>query len=132
MWDFGHKATGFLARFRTRLHNRFMTRGTHAALCERFLQAVESGDSDRLLDMFTEKAVVTDWGKHFVGPDAIREWNDAEFLGDDVVLDVRQVVNSESRVTLRATVTGKTFNGPSTLVLIPADAHKLQALQISA
>ena len=108
-----------------------MTSSSLAELCDRFLKVVELRDSTALLDMFTEHAVVTDWGTHFVGPAAIREWNNSDFLGAEVKLMVRRIVDTEDRVAVSATVSGKAFNGPSTLVLIPANEHQLKALQIS-
>lgn len=52
------------------------------------LAAANGHDTDAFVACFTEDGVVDDWGREFRGPDAIRAWSDAEFVGVDVQLEL--------------------------------------------
>lgn len=55
-----------------------------------------------------------DWGRVFRGRDRIREWSDAEFIGQQVALDVTAVRTEGGATTVvSAQVGGNGFNGPS-------------------
>ena len=56
---------------------------------------------------------VDDWGREFTGPDAIRGWSDAEFIGKRVTLDLRGVERDGDATVVTAEVGGDGFNGPS-------------------
>ena len=77
------------------------------------LDAANRGDVDAFLDAFGAGGVVDDWGREFVGRDAIRRWSDAEFIGKQVTLDVTGVENDGGRTVVSAQVGGNGFNGPS-------------------
>ena len=62
---------------------------------------------------FGAGGVVDDWGREFVGRDAIRQWSDAEFIGKQVTLAVTGVENEGARTVVTAQVGGNGFNGPS-------------------
>jgi hypothetical protein len=79
----------------------------------RLLAAATSHDTDAFLASFTPDGVVDDWGREFAGPDAIRGWSDAEFIGVDVTLDVQEVTQDGDETTVGAQVGGRGFNGPS-------------------
>lgn len=77
------------------------------------IDAANANDSDAFLAAFTPDGVVDDWGREFRGPDAIRSWSDAEFIGVAVSLDVTEVDRNGDETTVTATVGGDGFNGPS-------------------
>jgi hypothetical protein len=79
----------------------------------RLLAAAGDHDTDAFLAAFTPDGVVDDWGREFAGPEAIRGWSDAEFIGVDVTLDVQEVTQDGDDVTVGALVGGRGFNGPS-------------------
>jgi SnoaL-like domain len=79
----------------------------------RLLDAANNHDTDDFLDCFTDDGVVDDWGREFVGADAIRGWSDREFIGVDVVLTVNGVQTDGVETTISAEVGGSGFNGPS-------------------
>ena len=54
-----------------------------------------------------------DWGRVFRGRDRIREWSDAEFIGQQVSLDVTGVRSEGAATVVSAQVGGDGFNGPS-------------------
>jgi SnoaL-like domain len=77
------------------------------------VDAANRHDTPGFLSCFTDDGVVDDWGREFRGPDAIRAWSDAEFIGVEVRLDVDEVSLADETVTLRAEVGGHGYNGPS-------------------
>jgi SnoaL-like domain len=77
------------------------------------VDAANGGDVDAFLDAFGAGGVVDDWGREFVGRDAIRRWSDAEFIGQQVTLAVTGVESDGARTVLTAQVGGNGFNGPS-------------------
>jgi hypothetical protein len=79
----------------------------------RAVSAATAGDTDGFLAAFTPDGAVDDWGRVFTGPDAIRGWSDAEFIGKQVTLDVTGVRTDGDVVTVSAQVGGSGFNGPS-------------------
>lgn len=79
----------------------------------RAVDAATSWDTAGFLAAFGATGAVDDWGRVFRGPDAIRGWSDAEFIGKQVTLDVTAVRTNGNVVTVSAQVGGKGFNGPS-------------------
>jgi hypothetical protein len=77
------------------------------------IEAANSGNTEAFLASFTRDAVVDDWGREFRGPDAIRGWSDAEFIGVDVSLEVDAVERDRDTATVSAMVGGRGFNGRS-------------------
>jgi len=78
------------------------------------LDAANGGDTEAFLDAFAAgEGAVDDWGRVFRGRDRIREWSDAEFIGQQVSLDVTGVGTEGATTVVSAEVGGKGFNGPS-------------------
>jgi hypothetical protein len=90
-----------------------MTSADLPAPVQRAVTAAISGDTDGFLAAFGDAGAVDDWGRVFTGPDAIRGWSDAEFIGRQVTLDVTGVQTQGDVVTISAQVGGNGFNGPS-------------------
>jgi hypothetical protein len=80
---------------------------------QRAVDAATSGDTDGFLAVFGDTGAVDDWGRVFRGPVEIRRWSDAEFIGQQVTLDVDGVRTDGDVVTISAQVGGNGFNGPS-------------------
>jgi hypothetical protein len=77
------------------------------------LEAASAGATEDFLASFAPDGAVDDWGRVFRGPDAIREWSDAEFIGKQVTLRVTGSRTEGDTTTVSAEVGGKGFNGPS-------------------
>lgn len=84
------------------------------------IDATNRGDLQGFLDGFSEDGVVDDWGREFVGRDAIRGWGDREYLGKQVTLDVTSVRRDGDAIVVVAQVGGNGFNGPSTFTFVDA------------
>ena len=79
----------------------------------RLVDAANANDTDAFLAALTPDGVVDDWGREFRGPDAVRGWSDAEFIGVRVSLDVTEAEERDGAVTVTARVGGDGFNGLS-------------------
>lgn len=85
-----------------------------------------------LLAAFTPQGVVEDWGRKFHGPQEIRRWSDAEFIGKRVTLQVIHFYSGvDAEVIVIAQVGGEGFNGPSTCTFRVAD-NKVAEMRITA
>jgi hypothetical protein len=80
---------------------------------ERLLNAANGHDTDAFLAAFVKDGAVDDWGREFVGPEAIRGWSDREFIGKRVTLEIRDVRQDGDTTVVTAQVGGDGFNGPS-------------------
>lgn len=87
------------------------------------IEATNAGDLAGFLASFTPDGVVDDWGREFVGPEAITGWSNNEYIGKNMSLEVTSVSGGGDQVVVIATVGGDGFNGPSTFTYdIEADA----------
>jgi hypothetical protein len=82
----------------------------------RAIASANAGDISGFLACFETSGCVDDWGRVFVGHDAIREWSDREFIGVNVSLDLEEFDTSADRATILAEVGGSGFNGASHFV----------------
>jgi hypothetical protein len=99
----------------------------------RLIDAANLGDVDAFIETFAPyRGVVDDWGRRFHGPDAIRRWSDAEFIGKQVSVKVIHFyLIDETEVVVIALVGGNGFNGPSTFTFRVADG-KVTEMRITA
>jgi hypothetical protein len=83
------------------------------------IAAVNAFDTDRIVATFAPDAYVNDNRREIAGIDAIRKFMDAEFVGDRVTMEVREVVNHYGDVIVRAKYNGDydTTNLPDELVM---------------
>jgi hypothetical protein len=79
----------------------------------KLLEAANANDTEVFLATFVSEGVVDDWGREFVGTDAIRGWSDREFIGKHVSLDIRSIERDGEATVVTADVGGEGFNGPS-------------------
>jgi ketosteroid isomerase-like protein len=83
------------------------------AAVRRVLAAVDALDADAFVAAFAPDGFVDDWGRQFRGPDQIRSWSDAEFIGKSVTFTNTQVSTPGNPLTVATQVGGDGFNGPS-------------------
>lgn len=77
------------------------------------LVSANANDTEAFLATFVNGGVVDDWGREFVGADAIRGWSDREFIGKRVSLEIRAIERDREATVVTADVGGEGFNGPS-------------------
>ncbi len=83
------------------------------------IKAVNALDTDAIVATFAEDAYVNDNHREFVGRDAIRRWVVREMVGDNVTIEVQEVIDHYGDIIVRGAYDG-TFdrsNLPKELVL---------------
>ena len=80
----------------------------------RMVDATNAADSAAFLDSFTDDGVVDDWGREFVGRDAIAGWNNRENIGVHSHFTVHEVTGNGSTYAATVTVKGDGYNGAGT------------------
>jgi hypothetical protein len=97
----------------------------------KLLDAANANDTEAFLAAFVEGGVVDDWGREFVGTDAIRGWSDREFIGKRVSLEIRDIEPDGHAVVVTADVGGEGFNGPSHFTFL-VDGDRVSRMTIRA
>ena len=80
------------------------------------LDATNAEDSGAFLAAFADDAVVDDWGRRFVGREAIAAWDAGENIGVHARFTVTGVRAEGAGQAVDVQVSGGGFNGPSTFV----------------
>jgi hypothetical protein len=83
------------------------------------IQAVNAHDTDAIVATFAPDAYVNDARREFTGLDAIRRWVAKEMTGDEVTIDVREVLDHHGDTIVRGGYDGlfDKSNLPDDLVL---------------
>ena len=83
------------------------------------IQAVNAHDTDAVVATFAPDAYVNDARREFAGLDAIRRWVAKEMTGDQVTIDVREVLDHHGDTIVRGGYDGlfDKSNLPAELVL---------------
>jgi hypothetical protein len=76
------------------------------------IAAINGHDTDAIVATFASDAYVNDNRREIVGADAIRAWVAKEIVGDDVTMDVREVIDHYGDTVVRASYDG-TFDKTS-------------------
>jgi ketosteroid isomerase-like protein len=109
--------------------------GAVPAALQTFIDATNTGDSDAFVAVFTDDAVLDDWGNVFRGRDGIASWNRTDNIGKQSHFELVSLepTDDTDRVvaTLRVTGNGFAGTGPMTfefrgdriarLVITPTD-----------
>jgi hypothetical protein len=70
------------------------------------IAAVNAFDTDRIVNTFAADAFVNDNRREIWGADAIWKFVDKEFVGDQVTMEVREVVDNYGDIIVRAKYDG--------------------------
>jgi hypothetical protein len=96
----------------------------------RCVGALNSGDTQRLLDFFPDGVPLSHNGSVFAGRAGIREFCDREMVGANGYLDVRQVSRSGETVVVAGPYHSQRLNGPHRFVFsVKADRITALALE---
>lgn len=80
------------------------------------VRSINAGDTEGFLDLFSERGVVDDWGRRFVGRQAIRAWSDRELIGAKGMMTVRSVAARGSEVTVIGDWKSNFYTGPGKFI----------------
>ena len=97
-----------------------------------FVEATNTGDSERFVAAFTEDAYLNDWGREFRGHDGVRSWDRTDNIGRQSHFEVVDVVQGDEPDAwiITVDVTGNGFNGCSPLAFTVRDG-RIAELRIS-
>ena len=80
----------------------------------RLVDATNAADNAAFLDSFTDDGVVDDWGREFVGKQAIAGWNGRENIGVHSQFTIHRVTLDGTAYSVTVTVKGDGYNGGGT------------------
>lgn len=97
---------------------------------ENFVKAVNDGDNKKILAFFDAKeGVINDWGRKFVGHEAIKGWSDKEFIGAKGKITPTKVEQKGNEISLWAGWKSNFYSGDSKFVFI-VDGEKIKEMRI--
>lgn len=99
------------------------------AAIQRFVDAINAGDTDAFVQSFTEDGFVDDWGRVLSGPDGIRSWAATDAIGQDARIEILSADVDGDAVTTRFGWRSNRFNGESTGVFA-LDGDRLRSFSI--
>lgn len=76
------------------------------AVVAEHVDAVNAHDTNRIVDTFARDAYVNDNHREIWGADAIRKFMEKEFVGDEVTMEVREVIDHHGEIIVRAKYDG--------------------------
>ena len=82
------------------------TTDTLTGVISEHVTAVNAGDLDAIVATFAEDAYINDARREFRGSDAIRRFIEKEIVGDNITMDVREVIEHHGDTILRAAYEG--------------------------
>jgi ketosteroid isomerase-like protein len=80
---------------------------------QEFIDATNSGDTERFVATFADDAFLNDWGREFHGLDGVRSWNETDNIGMQSQFELISVLpgSSHGDYTANIKVTSNRFNG---------------------
>lgn len=108
-----------------------MAASTLPAPVDALVKAVNDGNTALFLSLFAPSGTVDDWGRRFVGSQAIRTWSDQEFIGAKGTLTVKSVRQADGLVSVQAGWTSEAYSGDSLFVFVIADG-KIREMRITS
>ena len=96
----------------------------------RFVEAVNHGDTEAFLAFFPERGVVNDEGRRFVGHEAIRRWSDREFIGAKGRMTVTGVKQTRNEIRITADWKSSYYTGASRFVFL-VDGEQIREVRIA-
>ena len=82
------------------------TTDTLTGIVEEHIAAVNAGDLDAIVATFAVDAYINDARREFVGSEAIRRFIEKEIVGDNITMEVREVLEHYGDTIVRAAYEG--------------------------
>ncbi|WP_166981069.1 nuclear transport factor 2 family protein [Paramicrobacterium fandaimingii] len=99
---------------------------------QEFIDATNSGDTERFVAAFSEDAYLNDWGREFSGRDGVRSWDRTDNIGKQTHFEVVAIAPGaqDGSYAVTVNVTGNGFNGTGPLDFVVRDGS-IAELRIS-
>lgn len=95
------------------------------------IEAVNAGDVERWLSLFSTQAIVNDWGRVFQGRDKIRAWSDKEFIGAKGQLKILNILTEGNKTIVDASWKSNFYSGDSRFIFT-THANKITEMRITS
>ncbi|MFZ4896512.1 nuclear transport factor 2 family protein [Plantibacter sp. Mn2098] len=96
-----------------------------------FIEATNAAEPLRFLAVFSDEAIIDDWGRKFVGHDEIASWDQTDNIGVRAQFELVDYAVLAGDHVLRLRVTSDRFNGVGTLRFTLGSDGLITALVIS-
>jgi hypothetical protein len=83
-----------------------MERTTLSGVVEEHIRAVNASDADAIMATFADEALVDDNKREILGKAAIRRWIEKEIVGDNIRIEVREVLDHYGATIVRGAYDG--------------------------
>lgn len=99
---------------------------------EKFIKAVNDGDNENFLSFFDkDKGIINDWGRKFVGHEAIKGWSDKEFIGAKGKMTPTKLEKNGEEYRVFADWKSNFYSGAS-LFIFTLDGEKIKEMRIES
>ena len=106
-----------------------MTDAETPAAIRRFVDAVNSADTDAFVDVFSENGFVDDWGRVLRGPAGVRSWADSDAIGAGARMTLLSPSVDGSTVRIHFDWRSRVFNGESDAI-VEIDGDRIKGFTI--
>lgn len=106
-----------------------MTDAETPAAIRRFVDAVNSADTDAFVDVFSENGFVDDWGRVLRGPAGVRSWADSDAIGAGARMTLLSASVDGSTVRIHFDWRSRVFNGESDAI-VEIDGDRIKGFTI--
>ena len=96
---------------------------------DQMVAAINGGDTDGFLALFSDKGAVIDWGRRFAGRAAIKKWSDKETIGARGQMTIISARRENDRIAFTADWKSNVFSGTGDYLII-LDGHRIRELRI--
>lgn len=97
---------------------------------QRFVDAINDGDTDAFVAAFTDDGSVDDWGRVLRGRDGVRSWADTDAIGAGAQMTVLSwAVDEDGVVSIRFGWRSRVFNGESDGIFV-LDGDRIASFRI--
>lgn len=94
-----------------------------------FVTAINTGDTEALVDTMTADGYVDDWGRVLRGPDGVRSWAGSDAIGARAQMTILSAEVDGNTVSTRFSWSSNVFNGESDGIFT-LDGDKLAGFRI--
>lgn len=101
------------------------------ALVQKFVKAVNEGDTEEFLSFFQDNGSVLDSGRRYSGFDAIKQWSDHEFIGAEGRIEIKELEPPQGNLLkMQADWKSTFYSGQSEFEFIFTSDGKILELRI--
>lgn len=93
------------------------------------IEAINTGDVEGWLNLFSKQAIVNDWGRVFQGRDKIKAWSDKEFIGAKGQLKILNILTEADKTIVDASWKSNFYSGNSRFIFTVHD-NKITEMRI--